>query len=240
MADPAFTGFGKDAIKYLKALAFHQDREWFHANKKLYESDVKKPLAAFVESTSEALDAAGLPLRATAKASLFRINRDIRFSKDKSPYQEHVSGVFTRTGTKKDTGGIYFQLGPKGSFMASGLWFPDPPVLKAFREAIVAREKEWTNIVDDLEAKGLPFGTSATTFLKRMPPAFKDVEGERMQEWMKRKGFVVERPVKATRITSPKLIDDVVAFAHEILPFMQFVWRATDKVREDGERKTDR
>lgn len=238
-ADGAFHGFGKNALPFLKALAFHQDREWFHENKKLYESDVKKPLAAFVECTSEALQASGSALQGNAKSSTFRINRDIRFSKDKSPYNGHVSGVFTRTGTKKDTGGVYFQFSPKECFLASGLWFPAPNLLKAFREALIAREKEWRSIVKDLEGKGLNFSDKATNFLKRMPPAFKHVEDEEMQIWMKRKGFVVERSVNPDLITKSDLTASVTAFAADVEPFLQFIWRATDHARENAENPQD-
>jgi uncharacterized protein (TIGR02453 family) len=234
-----FSGFGKEAVPFLKALVFHQSREWFHDNKKLYESEVKQPLTSFVETASTALQASGSPLQGNAKSSTFRINRDIRFSKDKSPYNGHVSGVFTRTGTKKDTGGVYFHFAPEDSLFASGLWFPASPLLKAFREAIIAREDEWRDIIADLEAKGLTFSDRETDSLKRMPPAFKHVEGEEMQGWMKRKGFVVDRAVKATLLTKPQLVDEVVAFAKDVDPFLQFIWRATDHARENADNPKD-
>lgn len=228
-----FTGFGKDALPFLKALGFHQDREWFQVNRKLYESDVKRPLAAFVESASSALADAEVPLHGSAKASTFRINRDIRFSKNKDPYNQHVSGVLTRNGTKKDTGGVYFHISPGRTLFASGLWHPDGPMLKAFRETIVARPADFFALEDDLRAKGLVWGDEGK--LVRVPGGFKHVEDERLQDRLRLKSFVVERSVDDERVTSAKLVDDLVAFARDALPFMNFVWRATDPVRKAEE-----
>ncbi len=233
--DGGFSGFGKEALPFLKALGFHQDREWFHANKKLYESDVKRPLAAFVESASRALDEAGVPLHGSPKASTFRINRDIRFSKNKDPYNQHVSGVLTRNGTKKDTGGVYFHVSPGRTLFASGLWHPDGPMLKAFREAIVARPNDFFALEDELCDKGLVWGAEGK--LVRVPNGFKHVENEKLQDRLRLKSFVVERAIKDGRVTSPKLVDDLVAFAQDTLPFMNFVWRATDPVRKAEEDK---
>ena len=87
------------------------------------------PFVSLLESTNERMEKACIPLRGERKTSLFRINRDIRFSKDKSPYNTHVSGVLTRTGTKKDIGGIYMHFEPGECFLASGLWFPPGPVV---------------------------------------------------------------------------------------------------------------
>ncbi|TIX83303.1 MAG: TIGR02453 family protein, partial [Mesorhizobium sp.] len=81
-----FNGFGQKAIPFLKALDFHQSREWFQENRDLYERELYEPFGDLVETLSERFAAAGLGLRGDRKKSLFRINRDVRFSKDKRPY----------------------------------------------------------------------------------------------------------------------------------------------------------
>jgi len=134
MSDTPFDGFGKKALPFLKALGFHQSREWFKENRKLYDSELFMPLVALLASASERMAAADIPLRGERKTSMFRINRDIRFAKEKHPYNTRVSGVLTRTGTKKDVGGIYMHFEPGNCFLASGLWFPPGPQLKAMRE----------------------------------------------------------------------------------------------------------
>ncbi|MEN0001534.1 MAG: DUF2461 family protein, partial [Pseudomonadota bacterium] len=81
-----FNGFPNDTLKFLKALGFHQDRDWFHANKKLYERAVKNPLGDMFEAASARFEKEKIPLRASRKTSVYRVNRDIRFSKNKDPY----------------------------------------------------------------------------------------------------------------------------------------------------------
>jgi len=236
-AKTGFQGFGKDAMGFLKALGFHQNREWFHENRKLYENDLRLPLIALVEDLTERFEESGIPLKGTGKTSLFRINRDIRFSKEKHPYNTHVSAVLTRTGTKKDTGGIYMQFGPTGSFIASGLWFPESPVLKAMREAIVERRKDFLTLASDLEAAGLPIGDEH--MLTRAPVGFKDVEDEALLYWLRHKSFIVQKNISEKTLGSTKLLGEVEAFASRIMPLMQFAWRASDPLREEMEPEAE-
>ena len=245
MPAAAFEGFGPKALPFLKALDFHQDREWFNQNRKLYETDAREPLKALVEALTERFTAEGIPLKGTPKASLFRINRDVRFSKEKHPYNAHVSAVMTRTGTKKDTGGVYMHFAPEGtrslgmdggSFLAAGAWFPEPKVLRAWREDMVDKPKRIFALEDDLAAKDLYFEQDGTKGdLTRLPRGFTKVEDERLQRLLKMKGFVVNRRVDPDRLTSPDLIDYVVAFAKDTLPLNQHYWRIADPLRETND-----
>src|SRR5207244_531775 len=96
----AFRGFGQKALPFFRALDFHQDRDWFRDNRAIYDADVYEPLAALIATLSEACAARGLPLRGSPKGSIFRIHRDVRFSKDKRPYKAHAGALMTRSGTK--------------------------------------------------------------------------------------------------------------------------------------------
>lgn len=233
MSETPFAGFGKDALPFLKALGFHQSRDWFKENRKLYESELFMPFVVLLESASERMAAADIPLRGERKTSLFRINRDIRFSKEKHPYNTRVSGVLTRTGTKKDVGGIYMHFEPDNCFLASGLWFPPGPQLKAMREQIVSRSDAFLKLTSDLEKAGLPIGHDL--MVTRTPLGFKHVEDETLLFWLKHKGFIVQKKLDEKVIHSPKLLDEIEQFGHTIMPFMQFVWRAVDALRkEDG------
>lgn len=232
MAETHFEGFGPDALKFLTALGFHQSREWFHENKKLYEREVKEPLGLFVETASDAMQAAGLPFHGSRKSSLFRINRDVRFSKNKDPYNTHVSGVLTRDGTKKATSGVYFHFTPGRCLFASGLWYPPGPELKAVREAIIERAEEFLAIEKALEKQGLTFGTDNN--LKRPAAGFKHVEDPELIRLLQHKGFVVERQFEDNAIFNGKLVDDLVAFAKIALPLNEFFDRALGPLREEG------
>lgn len=231
MSDAQFNGFGKQAFPFLKALKFHANREWFQENKPLYESDVKVPLGELAEAAGAACEKAGLPFRGSRKTSTFRIYRDVRFSKDKNPYKTNASAVLSRNATKKDSGGIYMHFEPDNCFLASGIWFPPSPALKAMREQIVARRDDILKIEADLKKKGLAFGTDHT--LTRLPNAFKTEEDPETQRLLKLKMFVVTRPFDEERSLSKDMIKDVVKFGKDVLPLMEFVWRAVDPLREE-------
>ena len=241
-ADKPFAGFGPKALPYLKALGFHQSRDWFQENRDLYESDLREPLKRLVATLSRRFEEEGLPLRGDPKSSIFRINRDIRFSKEKHPYNTHVSAVLTRTGTKKDIGGVYIHFAPSdletsfseqdGSFLAGGAWFPESDVLRAWREDMVARPKRFFALEDDLAAKGLEFGTDGTGGrLKRLPRGFTDVEDERLQRLLRLKGFVVNRTVPDEALALPDLVDRIVGFTRDVMPLLDHYWRIGDPVR---------
>ncbi len=91
-----FKGFGKKALPFFKALAFHQSKAWFDENRALYESDVVEPMIALLDDLTAAFAKKKLPLRADGKKSVFRIHRDVRFAKDKHPYKTHAGAVMTR------------------------------------------------------------------------------------------------------------------------------------------------
>ncbi|MEP1207898.1 MAG: TIGR02453 family protein [Rhizobiaceae bacterium] len=230
MSEMEFAGFGKDAMPFLKALGFHQSRDWFKENRKLYDSELFMPFVALLENANARLAAKDIPLNGERKTSLFRINRDIRFSKDKSPYNTRVSGVLTRTGTKKDVGGVYMHFEPDNCFLASGLWFPPGPQLKAMREQIVARSDEFLKLVADLEKSDLSIGHDQ--MVTRTPLGFKDVEDETLLFWLKHKGFIIQHMLDEKVIYSSELLDEIEQFAAKIMPFMQFIWRAVDPLRE--------
>ena len=114
-----FSGFASDDLAFLKGLAAHNDRDWFTAHRAAYDAGLKPTLEALVSATTEALAARGVPLAGDAKKSLFRIHRDVRFSKDKSPYKTHVSATLTRTGPdglwrKVSPGMVYVHIEPEG------------------------------------------------------------------------------------------------------------------------------
>ncbi len=98
---PAFTGFGPAAFQFFKDLTTHQDRDWFAINKHIYDEQVLAPMTALINDLSDALSLRGIPLQSGAKSAIFRIYRDLRFSKDKSPYKTHIAAALTRDGQKK-------------------------------------------------------------------------------------------------------------------------------------------
>src|SRR5271154_5960020 len=137
----SFQGFGPKALPFFKALAFHQSREWFEANRGTYESAVKGPLGDLVEDVAERFRKAEIPIKGDRKASAFRIHRDVRFSNNKDPYKTNAGVALTRSGAKSDPGVLYFHLSPEECFFAAGFHMPDPHELAKLRTAAARAPK---------------------------------------------------------------------------------------------------
>ena len=140
------SAFGPKALGFFTALKFHQSKEWFEENRGLYESDVLGPMVALLDELSAAFAKAKIPLKADGRKSVFRLHRDVRFSKDKSPYKTHAGAVMTRSGTKNDPGLLYVHISPEGCFVAAGFHMPDPAALTAMRKAIKAKPADFERL----------------------------------------------------------------------------------------------
>lgn len=224
-----FAGFGAEGLKFLRALAFHQEKAWYDANKDTYIAHLREPMAGLVTDVAAALAKKRIPLTGDAKGSLFRINRDVRFSKDKSPYKTHVGAVLTPTGRKQDMrrGVLYLHVDPKGSFMAAGFYMPEPPDLLAFRRAIVVQPKAFALLEKKLAASGLELGREGA--MKRLPRGY---EGHaELAPALLLKSFIARRELADRALRSAGLVDQVVAFAADARPLLDWGGRAIEAHR---------
>src|SRR3954452_20109420 len=139
--------FSRELFTFLQELKEHNERGWFNANKSRYENELKEPALAFVEDMGYRLPGFA-PHLVADKRSVFRIYRDTRFAKDKTPYKTHV-GIYFRHASSgsADTAGLYLHLEPGHVFMGAGIWHPGSPGLKRIRDALVARPDEWRSAV---------------------------------------------------------------------------------------------
>lgn len=225
-----FNGFPEKALPFLKALGFHQNREWFHENKQLYYDLVKDPMADLVEDVSTKFEAKKIPLKGNRKQSLYRVNRDIRFSKNKDPYVIHASAILTRNGTKKENGFVYMHFSNERSFIASGFYGLESDELRGFRELIVREPDTMAKLIKKLEKHGYRFDLSET--MKRNPRGFEKVDDPQIQEWIKLKGFTFIEELDNGELGSPKLADKLLTLGVRSMDFLNFGWRAIDPVRE--------
>ena len=225
-----FVGFGADALPFFESLAANQTRDWFLANKTLYETQVRDPLGALVEALAFAFAAHDIPLTGDAKRSLFRINRDVRFSKNKNPYKTNAGAVMTRDGIKMSNGLLYIQIGGEdGSMMAAGFYGPEPKDLATLRHAIADRPDAWDEVESALADAGL--GLSMGDALTRPPKGFEAFAASPVGEVLKRRNFVTSRPMAPDRLRDVALIDDIVDFTNSALPLLRFGWRALERAR---------
>jgi uncharacterized protein (TIGR02453 family) len=153
----SFNGFTPDALQFLVDLAFNNERAWFQARKSDYDRLLKEPLEALCSDLAAEFAKRGVPLRADPKASPFRIYRDTRFSKDKTPYKTNVAASFpwvgdgdaTSDGQPERHGGGYFHVSPEGSYMGGGMWHPEPARLAAYRKQIDERPTQALAALED-------------------------------------------------------------------------------------------
>ena len=223
LKSPAFSGFVPDTLKFLKALGFHQSKQWFDENRDLYVSALKEPMAAYVEALSEALAARKIPLKGDPARGVFRLNRDIRFSKDKRPYKTNSGCVLTRTGAKNSPGLLYTHVSPEGCFFAAGFYHVEPEQLLAMRRLLAAKPDVYADMAKKLAKTGLALSDDEA--LTRNPREFKDVD-PRVTDAIRMKSFVVRKPFdEKMLLDGGKLVAAAVDFATRGAPLLEFGWR---------------
>lgn len=224
-----FRGFDQKAFQFFEELSNNQSRVWFAEHRAEYEQFVRQPMKSFTEDLSLSLSNKDIPLWGDPKKSLFRINRDARFSKAKHPYNMHASGLFTRTGDKHSPGVLYFRLDPLGSRCAAGYLQPEAHIIKRLRQGILDNPAAWLSLEKSLKRKGFELDYSHT--LARIPRGFNDVPKE-IERSVKLKGWIIRKQLPRKVICSDKLIDEVTAFAKDMLPLLSFGWHALTKFSE--------
>jgi uncharacterized protein (TIGR02453 family) len=221
-----FTGFGPKALAFFTALKFHQERAWFEENKALYQSDVFDPMVALLDDLSEAFAKKAIPLRAEGRRSIFRIHRDVRFAKDKSPYKTHCGATLTRFGGKLDKGLVYLHIDPEGCFMAAGFHMLEPAELARLRQAIAAKPAKIAAMLAALKKSRLALTSEFQ--LSRTPRGFEALKGGPLDSVIRLKSFLVEEKLTETEILSPKLTGRIVDFTLRARPLLDFGWAALD------------
>jgi uncharacterized protein (TIGR02453 family) len=214
-----FAGFTPDAIRFLLELRANNERAWFQPRKAEFERLLKEPLEALCMALAERFRARKVPLQADA-GSPFRIYRDVRFSKDKSPYKTYVSASFPGTGGRPAPArgraeqvhrpGGYFSFAPDESYVGGGMWRPEKARLDAWRRLLVDDPKR-VHAVIDAPAFTRTFGElDAEDRLKRVPPGFPADHPD--VEILKLKDVLFGRRLADEEVLSPDL-PDVIADA---------------------------
>src|ERR671930_2245600 len=200
------TSFGPELFSFLADLRANNNREWFAANKQRYEEHVLEPALAFIEAFAPRLAEISPHFRADPRpigGSLFRIYRDTRFSKDKTPYKTNV-GIHFRHERAKDANapGYYLHIGPGEVFAGGGIWHPDTEAATRIREAIAADPTRWRRATrGGAFAKRLELGGDS---LKRVP-SWAD-PAHRFADDLKRKDFFGWAGLSEDDVVAPRFV----------------------------------
>ncbi len=214
-----------ELFDFLAELKENNDRTWFQANKSRYEEQVKGPLLAFIGGFDERLERLSPRFVADPRpvgGSLFRIYRDVRFSKDKSPYKT-AAGIHFRHERAKDVHapGYYLHLEPAACFVACGLWRPATAQAQQVRAAIDRNQTRWPEALDAAQAVGLAMGGDS---LKRPPRGF--AGDHPLIEDLKRKDFVLTGTIDRHVVTAADFPARLEEHWSHATPFMRFVTEA--------------
>ena len=214
-------------IPFLKELKENNNREWFKANKTQYDS-AKLEMESLINTIIPGIAKFDPSVKfVTAKESLFRIFRDVRFAKDKSPYKTNFGAWISKLGRKSSGPGYYIHLQPGESFLAAGVYMPDAGELKKIRQEILYNIEEFNKILADKKLSKYIKGLDEMDKLKRPPkdfPAdFPDIE------ILKNKHFIVSSMLSDKQIQLSHFPDDTLKIFQSMKPFNGFLERALEE-----------
>lgn len=214
--------FSKATFQFLNDLKANNTRDWFADNKHRYEDDLKDPALRLIEAFGPELHKLSPHFKATPR-SLFRIYRDTRFAKDKTPYKT-AAGIHFRHEASKDAHapGFYLHVAPREVFVALGIWHPDSTALRKIREHIVEDGATWKRVSRAKKfSETFPLEGES---LKRAPKGF-DPEHPLIED-LRRKDFIGVQRVPQSFVTSTTLPKELAGTFKSGLPFMRFLCNA--------------
>jgi len=211
---------------FLSELKENNNREWFQANKDRYENDVKDPLLSFIAAFAERapeISSSIMVIPRVQGGSLFRIYRDVRFSKDKTPYKTGAGLHFRhKRGKNVHAPGYYLHLEPGEVFAGCGIWKPNTEIVTKIRTKIAAHPDQWLKIIQDKKFKKT--FTMGGDSLKRPPKGF-DPEHPLIED-LKRKDYLASIVLNEKIVLEPDFLDYYVELCKTAAPFMEFLTKA--------------
>ncbi len=216
-------------LKFLKDLNKNNNKAWFDKNRPVYE-DAKADFAAFVETLVDKHGKKDDSIKELkAKECMFRINRDVRFAKDKSPYKNNFGASINRGGKKSMYAGYYFHCQPGEAFVGGGLWMPTPPELKKVRQEVDYCYDEFKKIIGAKKFK-VTYGDlikDRETSLVKLPQGFE--KDNPAAEYIKLKSFIAMKKLDDKILTSKDLLKTTLEAFEALQPLLTFLNRAMDE-----------
>ena len=224
-----FSGFPRDFFAFFRELKAHNERTWFEANKPRFRESVQAPMSQFIAAMAPKLAKVSRHFTADLRpngGSMFRIYRDVRFSKDKRPYKEHAACHFRHSlGKDVHAPGFYMHFAPGEVFFGGGLWMPPPDALSKVRDAIAGKPATWKKVCEDKNFRKHFDGVKGEGLVR--PPRGFDAEHPYIED-IKRKSFYAMREADQKLASSPALVEEVGAAFAALSPLMKFLCASLD------------
>jgi uncharacterized protein (TIGR02453 family) len=215
----------KETIAFLAELERNNNRDWFEANRKTYES-AKKKLSALVQQVIDGIQMFDPELGEQIPSKcMFRINRDVRFSNNKNPYKNNMGAYMAKGGKKSAYGGYYLHVQPNSSFIGAGIWMPEAPILKSIRQELHYNHAAFRKILNAKSFKS-HFGEMGGEQLKTSPKGF-DADHPAI-DLLRYKGFVVSHSFTDKEVCAVDFGQQVIEQFKHAAPFLHYLNNAVD------------
>jgi len=220
-------GFSAKSFKLLEGLRDNNNREWYQDHKADIDEHCRDPFIFLLNCVTQELSDHSIRLSG-GKQTMFRLNRDVRFAKDKSPYNHHISGTLTRSGMKNEQGGIvYLRLDPSGGRLGAGSWRLNAKRMGAIRDDMLKDPDGFEDMVETLSEAGLAFDQEDV--LKNMPRGYSQHTDHDLAWALRMKNFAVHRPMKRKDWKSDDLVDLIVKFVRDVTPVLNMAVIGAEK-----------
>ena len=223
-----FSGFEPEAIQFLVDLAANNDRAWFQPRKADFDRLLKEPMESLVVDLDERFRAQNIPLEADPRRAVFRIYRDTRFSKDKSPYKTNIGASIPWVGGKRAASaegphgiGAYLHFKPGSSFAGGGMYMPDRERLEAFRRTVVDDPDSVRAGLEDPGFVRTFGGINSHESLKRVPPGYPP--DHPMADLLRAKDITFGRELSDDEFLSPRLAEVLARDFAAAVPVFRFL-----------------
>jgi uncharacterized protein (TIGR02453 family) len=211
----------KTTLQFLAELKKNNNKEWFEANRKKYEA-AKEDVKQITEKLIKALGAHDEEIgQLLVKDCTFRINRDVRFSKDKAPYKSNISCIFSKGGKNSDKSGFYVHIEPGVAFVGAGYWAPEAKKLAAIRQEIDYNLQDWEKIISSKKFKET-FGELSNENILQRPPKGYDIDNPAI-EFLKLKSFIVRKKLSDTELLDKNFVKNVTTLYSTVKPMLDFL-----------------
>jgi uncharacterized protein (TIGR02453 family) len=230
--NPGFAGFPPEAMTFLRNLKKHNTREWFQPRKEIYEEKVKGPMLELVTALMQRLADFAPDYVADPNKAIYRVYRDTRFSKDKTPYKTHIAAIFKHRDLEKHSGaGFYFSVAPEEIEVGGGVYMPMPDHLLAIRNYLAENHEGFRRIAAARDVRRL-LGVVTGESLSRVPKGF--AADHPAADLLRMKQFLLFRTLESSLATTPKLFRELVSRFQAMAPFLEFLNRPLHRVRKTG------
>jgi uncharacterized protein (TIGR02453 family) len=219
--------FSNDFVKFFEELEKNNHKEWFDENRKRYKKEIKEPFKAFVGDLILAIQKFDPEIMINSKDAIFRINRDIRFSKNKQPYKNNVAAYISKISKKEQFPGYYVHLDAEGIWLGGGLYDLSTENIYKVRQEVLYNEKSLKEALSENDFKN-EFGELQGQKNKILKPPFKEFGEEIPILYQKQFYFMKRFPV--SKITSDELVNFCAVKFEKAFPVNKFLRLAIENI----------